>query len=258
MHNKKQRTLMIALTVLCLIGLPASYAFSRHSAYKIKQARIASEEKIRLQQEENDRIEAQKRAEQEIEENKKIKLVAKTNYESHKEEVKIKEKKQEKIKEEKKKERVKKLKKEKINQDKEAKKLSTNTYSETTGTYVDLDKEFKEAGKKGKEIKKFSKKDEKKKQVQKLGNVKVKEISPEIKKPNKHKDDDLSWVAARVVTDEEAAEMGGFDSVEEYRETRKKADAGDKKARYKLYGSIEENTIVTDPNDHEKVPYEIE
>ena len=241
---------MIALTVLCLIGLPASYAFSRHSAYKIKQARIASEEKIRLQQEENDRIEAQKRAEQEIEENKKIKLVAKTNYESHKEEVKIKE--------EKKKERVKKLKKEKINQDKEAKKLSTNTYSETTGTYVDLDKEFKEAGKKGKEIKKFSKKDEKKKQVQKLGNVKVKEISSEVKKPNKHKDDDLSWVAARVVTDEEAAEMGGFDSVEEYRETRKKADAGDKKARYKLYGSIEENTIVTDPNDHEKVPYEIE
>ena len=250
MHNKKQRTLMIALTVLCLIGLPASYAFSRHSAYKIKQARIASEEKIRLQQEENDRIETLKKAEQEIEENKKIKLVAKTNYESHKEEVKIKE--------EKKKERVKKLKKEKINQDKEAKKLSTNTYSETTGTYVDLDKEFKEAGKKGKEIKKFSKKDEKKKQVQKLGNVKVKEISPEIKKPNKHKDDDLSWVAARVVTDEEAAEMGGFDSVEEYRETRKKADAGDKKARYKLYGSIEENTIVTDPNDHEKVPYEIE
>ena len=61
-----------------------------------------------------------------------------------------------------------------------------------------------------------------------------------------------------MVTDEEAAEMGGFDSVEEYRETRKKADAGDKKARYKLYGSIEENTIVTDPNDHEKVPYEIE
>lgn len=258
MHNKKQRTLMIALTVLCLIGLPASYAFSRHSAYKIKQARIASEEKIRLQQEENDRIETLKKAEQEIEDNKRIKLEAKVNYEKHQEEVKIKEKKQDKIKEEKKKERIKKLKKEKINQDKEAKKLSTNTYSETTGTYVDLDKEFKEAGKKGKEIKKFSKKDEKKKQVQKLGNVKVKEISPEIKKPNKHKDDDLSWVAAHVVTDEEAAEMGGFDSVEEYRETRKKADAGDKKARYKLYGSIEENTIVTDPNDHEKVPYMIE
>lgn len=258
MHNKKQRTLMIALTVLCLIGLPASYAFSRHSAYKIKQARIASEEKIRLQQEENDRIEAQKRAEQEIEENKKIKLVAKTNYESHKEEVKIKEKKQEKIKEEKKKERVKKLKKEKINQDKEAKKLSTNTYSETTGTYVDLDKEFKEAGKKGKEIKKFSKKDEKKKQVQKLGNVKVKEISPEVKKPNKHKnDDDLSWVAGHVTTDEERAKDFGM-TTEEYLETRRKADAGDKKARYILFGSVEENTIVTDPNDHEKVPYEIE
>ena len=60
-----------------------------------------------------------------------------------------------------------------------------------------------------------------------------------------------------MTTDEERAKDFGM-TTEEYLETRRKADAGDKKARYILFGSVEENTIVTDPNDHEKVPYEIE
>lgn len=250
MYDKKQKALVISLVALCAIALPTSYAFSRHSADKIKQNKIAQEEQVRAEQEEKEKIAAEEQAKKEAELDKKIKLEAKENYKKHKKEAEQKEKLEAKAKEEKKKERIKKLEKEKEVQDKEAKELSTNTYSEATGTNINLDKEFKEA-----KVVKPDKKDKTKKTVQKQNDAKVKDgKSKTVKKENKKDDDDLSWAFEKgsvldgdiFVSDEENAKDLGM-TVKEYKETKKKAEAGDKKAFAKIYGTdedVKKSTLV--------------
>lgn len=259
MYDKKQKALVISLVALCAIALPTSYAFSRHSADKIKQNKIAQEEQVRAEQEEKEKIAAEEQAKKEAELDKKIKLEAKENYKKHKKEAEQKEKLEAKAKEEKKKERIKKLEKEKEVQDKEAKELSTNTYSEATGTNINLDKEFKEAKAK---VVKPNKKDKTKKTVQKQNDAKVKDgKSKTVKKENNKDDDDLSWLFEKgsvldgdiFVSDEENAKDLGM-TVKEYKETKKKAKAGDKKAFEKIYGTdedIKKSTLVDDPNEEE-------